>query len=226
MTTARIIWSEFEVEVLRKHYATTLTTDLADLLNRPVSRLLAKANALGLKKSRELIAETARKRIEEDPSHGSRRTRIQPGTPPPNKGLKHPPGWAPGRMADTQFKPGKRPHTWVPVGSLTVNADGYLDRKVADGQGPRHKFWKPVHRLVWEEANGPVPDGHVVVFKVGRKSTDPALITLDAVELVTRSELMRRNSFHNNYPPELVEITRLRAQITRQINNRRKEEQT
>jgi hypothetical protein len=47
-------------------------------------------------------------------------------------------------------------------------------------------------------------------------------ITLDAVELISRAELMRRNTRHN-YGPEINDLIGLRARITRQINKRTKE---
>lgn len=76
--------------------------------------------------------------------------------------------------------------------------------------------WKPVHRLVWERANGPIPAGHAVVFRPGRKTADPELITLDAIELVTRAELMKRNTIHR-YGPEIASIQKLRGSIRRRI---------
>lgn len=63
----------------------------------------------------------------------------------------------------TQFKKGSRPHTWLPIGSVRVVPGGsahttwILEKKVNDLPGPNHVRWHPVHRLVWEAANGPVP---------------------------------------------------------------------
>lgn len=215
----RRFWTDIELQMLRDHFADSHTADLARVLGREPSHILAKANAMGLHKSRGFIAEVARERSTR-PDHGSQRTRFKPDHVPSNKGLRRP-GWAPGDMAKTQFKKGVVPHTWKPVGSLRVNADGYLDRKVSDtGYPPRD--WRPVHRLVWEAAHGEVPQGHVVVFKQGRRTTDPELITPDAVELITRRELMARNTVHN-LPKSLVEIVQLRGVLNRQINKRAKE---
>ena len=105
-----------------------------------------------------------------------------------------------------------------PIGTLRINYDGYLDRKVSDLPGPPHRRWHPVHRLVWEAAHGPVPKGHVVVFLPGKFSNIEHEITLDRVELITRRELMRRNSVHTVQPPELARITQLRGALARQIN--------
>ena len=83
-----------------------------------------------------------------------------------------------------------------------------------------------MHRLVWEAACGAVPDGHIVVFRPGRKTTDPDKITLDALELLTRAENMRRNSVHSKYPPEVARLVQLRGALTRQINRKAKEAKT
>ncbi len=80
----------------------------------------------------------------------------------------------------------------------------------------------PVARLVWEEANGPIPPGHAVVFKPGRATTERQAITPDALELLSRGELMKRNTRHN-YPPELNALLSLKAALTRRINRRTKE---
>ena len=212
-------WTDDQVAHLRQHYADTLTADLAITLGVRASRILAKANALGLRKSTALISETARQRTL-SPGHGSLGSRIQPGAVPWNKGVK-------GERVSpaTELKPGNRPATWVPVGSYRVNADGYLDRKVTDDGGPNQR-WQPVHRLLWIEAHGPIPAGHIVVFKPGRRTADLAQITLDAIELVTRAENMLRNSYHTNYPPELRSLVQLRGALLRQINRKAKEAET
>ena len=54
-------------------------------------------------------------------------------------------------------------------------------------------------------------------------TTDPALITIDRVELITRAELMRRNTRHN-LPEEIKELVILKYRITRAINRRFKHE--
>ena len=70
---------------------------------------------------------------------------------------------------------------------------------------------------MWERAHGAIPAGHAVVFRPGRFTTNPDAITEDGLELVTRAELMRRNTIHN-YPPELARLVQLKGAITRQVN--------
>ncbi|MCA0240177.1 MAG: HNH endonuclease [Proteobacteria bacterium] len=213
-------WLAWEVEFLRLYYADYLTEAIAAVLGRTQRRVLAKANQLGLRKSPELVSAIARERSSA-PGHGSQAYRWQKGHVPVNKGVRRP-GWHAGRMREGQFKPGNKPQTTRPIGSLRV-VEGQLQRKVNDLPGRSDVRWKPVTQIVWAEAGRELPAGSVVVFKPGRATTDPALITVDALEVVDRAELLRRNSIRN-YPPELADVIRLRAQLRRAINKQAKEE--
>lgn len=218
----RRAWSEFEDEVLRAHYAATLTADLAELLGRPLSSTHQRARALGLKKSLDWIAQAARERSAR-PGHGGAAHRFAKGLVPANKGLRRP-GWAPGDMARTQFKKGRpasEARNYLPIGSHRLSKDGYLERKVTDDPSivPARR-WVGVHRLVWIAARGEIPDGHVVVFRPGRRTTTEGEITVDGLECITRAELADRN----RAPAALRPIVQLRGAITRQINKRLKEQ--
>jgi len=108
-------------------------------------------------------------------------TRFVKGQAAHNSGKK---GWQPGgRSVETQFKPGCSLNR-KPVGSERVGYDGYHWVKTAD---PR--TWRMKHRLVWEAANGPVPDGHVIVFADGDRSNTG----LGNLLLISRRELAVMN---------------------------------
>lgn len=128
--------------------------------------------------------------------------------------------------ARTQFRKGERRGVAVrlyqPVGTERVSKDGYLERKVNDDL-PLQARWRAVHRIVWEAANGPIPSGHAVVFREGRKTTDASAITVDGLELVSRGELMRRNSYHTRYPQEVAQLIQLKGALNRKINARSKQ---
>lgn len=141
--------------------------------------------------------------------------RFKPGHATWNKGLKGVNG-----TSNTTFKKGNKPQTWRPIGSKQIDKDGTLTVKVSD-VGPRRERWQPVHKLVWVAVNGPVPDGHFVVFKAGMKTTQQELITVDRLECVTRAENMRRNTVHR-LPKEIVQAVQLIAVLNRQINKRNK----
>lgn len=217
LLTKRKPWTEVELALLKANYADTLTDDLATVLGRSKGTVHQKANSLGLFKTIEFTSITATLRQREMVERGSHKG-FPKGHVPADKGLRRP-GWCAGDMAKTQFKKGQMPHTWMPVGSHCINGDGWLEYKFSDEPGPYTKRWVPVHRKVWIEANGPIPPKHIVVFRPGRRTTDVALITLDAIELITLADNMRRNTVHN-LPKELVGLVQLRAALNRQINKR------
>lgn len=103
----------------------------------------------------------------------------------------------------------------APIGSTRVNGAGVCVRKVA-ATGRCARDWEAEHRLVWLAHHGPIPRGHVVAFRPGQATTDVELITLDRLELVTRRQLMRRNTFHR-YPESIVRAIQKRAHLTRAI---------
>lgn len=214
-------WIEAEVATLRRLYADTLTSDIARQLGRTEKQVYAKAHKLGLLKSLAFIAQTARERALR-PGHRGAGHRFQPGHVTWNKGL----AGSTGLHENTRrhwFATGHMPQTWRPIGSTRI-VDGIVQRKVAEtGYSPRD--YVPVHRLVWEAEHGPVPAGYVVVFRPGRKTTDPALITLDALELVSRAELMARNSVHR-LPKPVADAVQLLGALQRQINRRTKDATT
>jgi hypothetical protein len=210
-------WTNTERATLRALYPDHSAQECAQALGRSVPAIHMRANALGLRKSLEWISQRSRE-VALNPSHGARAHRFQPGITPWNKGQPFQSG---GRSAETQFKPGRPAHeasNWLPIGSERINADGYLERKTTDDPSlvPARR-WVAVHRLVWEATHGPIAPGMVVAFKPGMRTTSAAEITLDRLELMSRAEIMRRNSYHN-YPKELAQLIQLRGALNRKIN--------
>lgn len=222
--TPRPRWTPHELALLRELYPHQHTKDVAAAIGRPAGNCYRKAAELGIRKAPEWLSNVARVRTAE-PGHGSHAKRFAPGAAPWNKGLKGSTGLHP-KSVKNHFKPGSRHGraalNVLPVGSLRITDDGLLQRKVAGTVGALYRNWVAVHRLVWEQAHGPVPPGHLVVFKPGRRTTDLDEITLDALELITRAENMRRNSYHARLPPELARLVQLRGALNRMINHRTK----
>lgn len=205
-------WWSLEAERhLRERYADTPTSELAAELGRPVHQVYNKAHAMGLRKSAAYLASPAACRLRRGDQVGAA-TRFRPGHRPKNKGVR---GWdAGGRSHATRFRRGQRGKNWVPIGSERINSDGYRDRKVAEtGYGPRD--WKAVHLLIWEEHRGPVPSGHAVVFRDGDKGN----IRLSNLALLSRAELMARNTIHR-YPVALKQTIHLAGRLRRAIRHR------
>lgn len=221
------LWEPYEDRLLRALYPGAPTAMVARRLGRSLASTYQRAQSFGLRKSAEYFKSPQSGRLLTGDTRGAG-SRFMKEHIPANKGLRRP-GWGPGRMKTTQFKPGvrlgKAAINWRPVGSERVSKDGYLERKVRDDNPPglsreeanrrRQRRWVPVHRIVWEEANGTLPNGHALVFKNG----DKADIRLDNLELVTRRELMDRNSVHR-LPKELANTIQLIGALRRQIRKR------
>jgi hypothetical protein len=208
-------WKKRELATVLRLYPDMDTKALAAKMKRSVISIYQRAQIAGISKSdaydaRKKALERARLTKSGVPH------RFGKGHVPANAGTRRP-GYAPGRMRETQFKKGQMPRNWQPIGSHRYSKEGYLCRKTTDtGYPPRD--WKPVHTMIWVEAHGPVPQGHALCFK----DKDRTHITLDNLELISRSELMRRNSFRTNYPKDIQQVIQLRGALQRQINRRAK----
>lgn len=206
---------------MRTRYPHEATEVLAAHFGVTEKRVYAKAKQLGLKKSADYLASANSGRIQKgrrDPRMMA--TQFKRGQKAWNEGMKGICGTHE-NCRRTQFKAGRlasEAANYQPIGSERLSKDGYLVRKVTDDPSiaPARR-WMGVHRLVWEAANGPVPDHHVVCFLPGRRTAEAEKITLDALELVSRAELARRNHPRSRNP-ELAKLVQLKGAITRQVN--------
>jgi len=133
------------------------------------------------------------------------------GTPPPNKGTKGVYNVGGNR---TSFKSGHRPKNYKPVGSERVNIEGYIEIKVADPN-----VWSLKHRVVWEEAYGPIPRGHVVLFAdQNRQNVD--LVNLILLPQRKLSTLNQKGLISNN--ADLTRTGIIIADIYQKISERKK----
>jgi hypothetical protein len=214
--SARRRWTAAQIKKLRTLYPGHYTRDVARRLRMKINRVNAKASQLGLRKNtafrkRELDRQARRLR-----AAGSA-YRFPKGHVPANKGLRRP-GWAPGRMRETQFKKGQFPFNRDPefyvLGALRVNTDGYIDMRISFDKGALG--WKPLHRILWEDARGAVPKKHCLRFIDGDKLN----VCLENIELIHRGDNMRRNSMHN-MPKPLKDTIRALGQLKRRIRERR-----
>jgi hypothetical protein len=211
-------WLPDEDARLRALYPDAPTVIVARKLGRSLSSTNQRAQKLGLHKSAAYLASPAACRLRRGDNVGAR-SRFQKGHAPANKGLRRP-GWGPGRMKATQFKKGQLPWTWRPVGAERL-IDGYRYTKVSDHRSvPWTRNWRPTHVLLWEKHRGLVPPGHALAFLNGDR-TD---IRLDNLELITRGELMARNTLHN-LPEPLPQTIQLLGALKRKINRRSRNEE-
>lgn len=208
----RKYWTAAEIEILRARYPNEDTATIAADLGVSVGQIRERVSSSGIKKSKEWFRENAERNGRNNAVW--LKTRFVKGHATWNKGIPCPPR---GRTPDTQFKPKHLPHTYLPIGSERTSSEGYLQRKMTDtGHPPRD--WVGVHHIVWLAAGRDIPPGHRVCFKDGDKRN----LALDNLELVSKAELMRRNSIHSR-GPEIAALYKLRGAIMRQINKRKTE---
>jgi hypothetical protein len=141
-------------------------------------------------------------------------SRIQKGATPPNKGKKWSEFMSREGMRNslrTTFRKGNLPHNTQYDGAIRVRRDKsgrqYQYIRVSLGK------WELLHRWVWMVMRGAIPAKHLVVFKDG----NPGNCNIDNLELITRQENMKRNTYHN-YPKDIALMVQLRGALNRQIN--------
>lgn len=110
------------------------------------------------------------------------------------------------------------PDNKVPVGTVRKTKDGYLIKKVKD-RGYQWDRWKLLHRLVWEENFGPIPEGMIVGFKdLNKENCEP-----DNLYLLTLGENAQMNKRgYRSENPEITEVGLTAVRLERAIKDRRK----
>lgn len=213
----RRYWSAEEDALFLELYPNTRTEDLVPRFNRSLRALYARAKTIGLLKSAAFLASPASGRTNGRQGIG---TRFVKGQTSHNKGkpflvaAKHP------NCRRTHFKKGQKGWNWKPVGSERL-IGGYLYTKVSDRRRvPYTVNWKPNHVLLWEKRRGRIPPGHALKFVNGDR-TD---VRLKNLKLVSRGDLMLRNTVHN-YPKPVARAIQLLGALNRKINRRSREEQ-
>jgi hypothetical protein len=196
-----------ESNYIRQHYATQTAKDIAAHLNIPISRVYRLAAAMGLKKPIEAI-----RQMSKDTYHLSGiKTQFGKGHIPWNKGIKTDGSKIP---SHTKFQKGQMPKNYLPVGWSRIDADGYHWMKVNDPN-----VWKMIHVITWQNENGPVPDGKIVIFKDGNRSN----LDIENLILVDRKEHMLRNSIQR-YPMEVQQSLKAISKLKKIIKNHGKEQ--
>lgn len=214
-------YSAHEEQIMRRHYPHWKAAEVARALGRSERSVHRKASTMGLRKTAAFYDSWASGRLvaaQTDPRLIGKR--FKPGHATWNKGRPGTTGLHP-NCRPTQFKPGQKPHTWVPVGSYRINthkSTPRLERKTSETPGPNHLRWEPVARLVWEAQHGPVPAGHIVVFDPPHAATTVLEhITVDKLACISRAENALRNSSWRR-DPQVAKLIQLKGAINRQAN--------
>lgn len=220
----RTPWSRKDLAFLQRTYPHKRTDDIARILSRSIGSVYGKAQALNLHKTRAFLESAESGQLRKGESRpGSVPTQFKKGQIPANKGIRRP-GWAPGRMAETQFKKGHRSgiaaRNWVPIGTFRTDSEGFVRIKVREavyGKEPTGfgnvRVWPLYNRHLWEQHHGPIPPSHIVAFKDGNRAN----CAIENLELISRADNARRNSMWTNYPRELAEVIQLAGALKRKL---------
>ena len=122
----------------------------------------------------------------------------------------------------TQFKTGNLPHNTTPIGYERLSRDGYIEVKVKMRPSKPKCIdnFVPKHKLVWEAANGPVPEGCVITFKDGNKQN----VALENLACITKKQNAVLNHAHIRCDnPEAFESCLALAEIKSAGSKRKKE---
>lgn len=207
-----------EEDLIRKYYSTMSTPELAKMLGVSALSCFNKAAQMGLRKDPqwlyENLVENGRKNVKR-----LKDSQFKKGMTPHNKGKKISAETKAKMIASgTLFKKGQVPYNTQFDGAETIRKDKH-GREYVFVRISKRK-WIPKHVILWEEAHGKVPKGYNIVFKDNNTKN----IILDNLEMISNAELMRRNSIHANYPPEVTKLIQLKGALKRQINKISKNE--
>ena len=116
------------------------------------------------------------------------------------------------RTKATRYKPGSVPHNKKPVRSERVNIYGYIEIKIAEPS-----VWELKHRYVWQQAYGPIPERHAIIFK-NRNQLDCSLDNLLLVPINTIGIMASKHLYSKD--PEMTELGANLAKLMVTINEK------
>jgi len=141
-----ILFTKAEQDFIAEHYKGILTADLTDMLNKEFGTDYKPSQLRSYKKNRHMSSG-----VDGTFRATGRRFKIPKGTRIPGSEK----GW---------FKKGQMPHNHMEVGAQVFTFDGYIKVKIAEPN-----YWEFLHKLVWQEANGPIPPEHNIIFLDGNR---------------------------------------------------------
>jgi hypothetical protein len=193
-------------DIIRERYPIEPTKKIADDLGLSESSVYNRAFAMGIKKDPVYLRST-----QYPPGYlGGKATQFQKGHAPANKGQKMS-NELYQKVAHTMFKKGSKPVNTQPIGTIHQRKDTggkmYQYIKLADSN------WQLLNRYTWEQHNGPIPKGMVVVYKDGNYLNNDITNLL----MITKKENMARNTIHR-LPEELQQVMRLKCKLINKIN--------
>lgn len=105
----------------------------------------------------------------------------------------------------------------LPLGTITKTKDGYLLIKVKE-KGGQWDRWALLHRVLWEQANGPIPPGMMITFLDGNKDN----VSLENLALISLAEnAILRTKGYRSSNPEITQAGITTAKISIAIKKKR-----
>jgi len=192
-------FTQEEDDFLRNNYLTIPAVRISKMLKRSKVAAAQRMKLLGIVVPPEIIEEF------------KKQSQFKTGQTPLNKGKKMP-AHIYEKLKNTMFKKGQLPHN-------TASSNGEI-RIRTHRSGIRYKYmrvsiakWELYHRIIWQEANGPIPEEMLIVFKDG----DTMNCSIENLEMITMEENMKRNTIQR-FPQELKEVIFLQNKINRKVH--------
>jgi hypothetical protein len=209
----RRFWCFADDWMVRAYYPHLRTREIAARVGHSYSSTSLRARNIGVRKTSAFMLEMLQQCGAQAVQSGAA-TRFCKGIIPSNKGLRRP-GYSigRGRMRETQFRKGGQPLNTMPLWSFRW-ADGYLMLKTGARHAPPNDRWEYVHKLIWEQAKGPLPDWRVA--RLWWKDGDHGNCALSNLELVSAQEHMARTTIHT-LPAPLKAVIQLKGALKRRI---------
>lgn len=198
-------------DIIREKFPHMRTIDLANELGLTYGAVAYKAHRLGLHKSKEYLSSESSGR--HNLIEAGKAYRFTKDHTPHNKGIKMP-DHVYDKVKATMFKPGIVPHNTQPTGTINFRTDTkgrtYAYVKIKDCD------WRLMHRVVWEQHNGPIPPGYIIRFKDGNTMH----WDINNLEMVDMRTNMNRNSIQR-FPDEVQQIIKLNSKLKKKINGKK-----
>lgn len=203
---------QYYIDRLKEIYPDHTAKECADMLGICVNYVYSLAHTNGIKKSEAFLKSPKSGRT--DGTRGMT-GRFQKGHTSWNKGKRTE---SIGNMVKTQYKSGHLPHNTKFDGAESVRFNKKEGKQRVWVRVDMGK-WIEKSKLVWKEAFGELPAGMVIAFKDGNQLN----VVPENLELITRQELMKRNTIQR-YSPELKQLIRLNSKLKNTIKKYGKEQ--
>lgn len=217
----RRLFTASEIAYVCEHFANTQTKKIAKALDRTEYAVSNLALRLGLKKSNEYLQTPDAGRIQKGERIGVN-TEFRKGLIPANKGKK---------LHEFMSKEGieRSKATRFKKGNVPPQAKGHYDGEVSirKCKGRPYKYirlkmgkWRELHRVLWEEAYGPIPKGYNIQFK----DSNPLNCVLENLYMISRKKQLSMNNSIHRFPPELKKTIRTLNKLKRKIQHYEKQD--